>query len=231
MTPRAMAEKEKIKELLLEAEIRSRFDIPRITEADRKKRITGRDLLECFFSLRCWAPEMERWTAEGLADSHPAFFRLLQLKALFAAFGIAWDPKGFLFGSFIWEEDSKKYDVPLKAMLAAAPARSRKHLDGQSLGEHQRQLSGCFRILFEYRDRLGSPLGITDGVLEMSGMYCYAYMKAEEMNVVIRKKRAEVDRLLAGLISPEGKSFSVARLIREFGYPDVDVMGLEWDWF
>jgi len=71
---------------------------------DSIRKITARDLLYGFLELRGLTPDLSQWTEEGLADNPPRLFRLRRLRAVFRAFGIAWEPASFIEGKFIVPE-------------------------------------------------------------------------------------------------------------------------------
>jgi hypothetical protein len=59
----------------------------------------------------------------------------------------------------------------------------------------------------------------------------HAHRKAGELNRVIRENVAIIDDVLVELISPEGATFSVEQLARDYGYPDVDLFEVDSDWW
>jgi hypothetical protein len=190
----------------------------------QEAQVTSRDLLQAFLDLRRLAPELDTWTEERLADNPPRLARLQQLVALFRAFGIPWDPVAFVDGTFIRPEDPR-YDAILSRLKAEA-------VDGEKLEDRRarRQLPRFFSILFDYRTRLDDVLSFNSGVIEASGLYLLAHRKADMQNQIIRNNLAAIEDTLTELISPAGAAFPRERLVREFGYPDVDVTDLDLDW-
>jgi hypothetical protein len=49
------------------------------------------------------------------------------------------------------------------------------------------------------------------------------------INEKIERIMAPVDEMLATLISPNGKTFTIGELIDGYGYPDEDIESLQWD--
>lgn len=187
------------------------------------RQITARSLLLGFLELRRYSPEFADWTVERLSGNPPRLFRLRQLVAMFRAFGLPWDPQSFTKGKFI-EPEHPRY-APLLAKLAEEmPNRSHRW-------RTDRQLPHFFEILFDYRTRVDDVLSFSSGVLEASGLYLHAYHKAGELNRVIRDNVAIVEETLVALVSPEGASFSVEQLARDFEYPDVDLFEIDADWW
>ena len=103
--------------------------------------------------------------------------------------------------------------------------KARRH----GLGAQGSQLPDCFKILLEYRDRVEDVLSFSSGVLEASGLYLFAHRKAGELNQIIQQNVGMIEDLLIAFISPEAKEFSVAQLVRDYGYPDVDLCEIDLD--
>src|SRR5882724_10773964 len=72
--------------------------------------ISARDLLLLFLELRGLLPDLDEWSEEKVAAYPPGLVRLKQLRSLFDAFGIEWDPQSFLRGEFI-DGDDQRYRV------------------------------------------------------------------------------------------------------------------------
>ena len=184
--------------------------------------ITARSLLLGYLELRRLSPELTDWTEERLSGNPPRLVRLRRLAAMFRAFGLPWDPPGFAEGNFIQPEDPR-----YAGALARLAARMPRGAPGRAAAHH---LPDFFAILFDYRTRVDSVLSFSSGVLEAGGLYLSAYRTAEELNQVIRDHVAIVDDILVALVSPEGASFSVEALARDYGYPDVDLLAIDVEW-
>lgn len=64
-----------------------------------------------------------------------------------------------------------------------------------------------------------------------SGLFAYAHCKANELNEIVRHNLPIIDDLLARLISPEERIFTVEELARKFRFPDVDLSEIDSDWW
>jgi hypothetical protein len=187
--------------------------------------VTARNLIHRFLELRRLSPDLADWTEERLAENPPRLFRLRQLVALFAAFGIKWDLSAFVEGKFI-DPESPRYGGLLDKMDVAMPEAS-KH----GFGAQPDQLPDCFEILLRYRERVADVLSFSSGVLTASGLYLYAHRKTGELNRIIHENVGIIDDLLVTFISPESKEFTVEQLARDYGYPDVDLFEIDADWW
>ena len=72
-----------------------------MTDNRHSTSLSGVDLLRQIVDLRDYSPDLESWSEEGFGANQPRLYRLRRLQALFAAYGIDWDPAGFAKGAFI----------------------------------------------------------------------------------------------------------------------------------
>jgi hypothetical protein len=183
------------------------------------------DLLNLFIQLRGFRPDMSDWSEDRFTDRLSVLYRLQQFRALFRASEIDCDPSEFARGNFI-KADDPRYE--------AAIDRMNSELE-QMIASNNKcrpdQLRQGLEILLDDRERLERVLSFSSGVLTASGLYFYAYKTIEELNQSIRSRAAIVDDVLAALISPEGKTFAVEFLAREYRYPDVDLFEIDSEWW
>jgi hypothetical protein len=185
--------------------------------------ITAHSLLYRFLELRSLTPELGHWTEERLSGNPPRLLRLRQLTALFRAFGIPWDPPSFVEGKFI-DPEQPRYAALLLKLVTEMTEGSDRWVAAHQLPEY-------FAILYDYRERVDKVLSFSSGLLEASGLYLHAHLKAGELNQVIRDNVAIIDDSLAALISPEGTAISIEQLVRDYRYPNVDLDEIDLAWF
>lgn len=183
--------------------------------------LTARTLLLRFLELEGLTPKLSDWNERTLAFNLPRLVRLQQLQALFRAFQIPWNPPAFTRGEFI-QPESRKYDVPFSQLAEKMP-------EGRSgpFAAERRQLPNFFAILFDYRRRVNRLLMYGSGVLAASGLNMLAYRRALDLNDVIGQNIGIIDDLLVALISPDGATFSVDQLVRDYGYSEEDLDDLD----
>jgi hypothetical protein len=186
------------------------------------QQITAHSLLVGFLELRGFSPKLADWTEERLSVNPPRLIRLRRLIAMFRAFGLPWDPESFTKGEFI-DPKHPRYKTLMAKLVDEMPERARERASDYQLPEF-------FAILLDYRIRVDDVLSFSSGVLEASGLFSHALRKMQELNRVIRDNVAGIDDTLAALINPEGLSFSVGQLTRDYGYPDVDLFEIDLDW-
>ena len=192
---------------------------------ENNKTNTANDLLAGFLDLRGFTPEYDNWTEELLSGNPPRLIRLRQLVALFQAFGIPWGPQPFVEGKFI-QPEHPRYDLLLSKLSVEFPEEM-----NHSAWTDDVRLPRFFATLFDYRMRVEAVLSFSDCILTASGLLKLAYDKICELNRVIQENISDIDDTLAVLISPETAVFSIEQLVRDYGYPDVDLSDIEVDWW
>ena len=185
---------------------------------------TARHLLRLFLEFWCMSPDMTLWKEAKLADNLPRLVRLRQLMALFRAFKIDWNPAAFVQGKFI-DGRSSRHQAFMDSALA-----SMRPIDVGGIDAERRMLPVCFKLLFEYRARMESALSFSRSLQEGCGLYLFACRKADEMNGIILQNIGIIEDCLAALISPERREFALVDLVRDHGYPAVDLSEIDADW-
>ncbi len=196
----------------------------------KQSKYSALDLLRQYLELCRYTPDHRDWTERALEKNPPRLIRLQRLKAMFHAFGIPFDPQSFREGGFIdWKDPV--YEVFLER------ARSqflREEAEGRLSGTIELTafyLKPVFESLLEYRIALDESLHFNSGVSAAGDLFYFELLKINEMNRVIRSRLAIIEDLLVELISPTRQTFSHKRLVKEHGYPDVDLDEIDLDWF
>jgi len=192
-----------------------------------KKTITARDLLHTFMELRLLTPNLKQWTQRRLKDNPPRLLRLQRLQAMFAAFGIPFDPAAFIQGKFI-NVDHPGYEGILKEAIETL-----KQIPGVTHPKVSRgNLPYAFEILFQYRERVEQVLSFLSGTGGVtSDLFTYVHRKIACLNKIIRDHLNIIDDILTTLISPQGQTFTEEELSRLYGYPIVDLWDIDALWF
>ena len=185
--------------------------------------VTARDLLHLYLELRSMSPEVVEWSEERLADNPPRLVRLRQLTALFRAFGIPWSMSSFRDGSFI--KQGQDHEALLQRAASEMPAELQERH-----GPSAEQLPMAFSILLRYREEVGRTLSSSTGT-EASAFYFWALRRIGQLNETIRQGVQPIDEILAELISPDGKYFTLNALVQDFGYPQDDLDQIDDDWW
>jgi len=180
--------------------------------------MTACNLLHCYLEFDGLIPDIKDRTEEKLSDNPPLFYRLQQLNALFHAFEID-GIVSFQSGRFLEQENS------LRNAKATAMISDRKILSDES-----NDLYFCFVHLMNYRAEIEKVLGFGSGSYHIGPKLVWnTFQKIWQFNGSLKKDIQVIDNIIVAFISPEEKSFSVEDLIRDYGYPDVNISQLDMD--
>jgi len=188
---------------------------------DRTKPVTALTLLDAFDEYCPGNPRTCAWDEDGLQKSPVALCRLRQLKALFAAFDLPLEPEDFIKGRFICDR-AERYGPLIERLRPTMRPDFAKRASPQNLDT-------VFETLRSFR------CGMAKGRQSFGIFLCYSGVVAHVMEDVISPINREVERvlepvdaLLAELIAPDGRTFTIGDLIDRYGYPDEDADELEW---
>jgi hypothetical protein len=179
--------------------------------------ITAHELLHAFLEMHGLAPNLSDWTEEGLAWNPPRHIRLRRLKAMFLAFGIAWDPMGFTEGRCV--------DTVLAFDSIKNQAKAELGIPLQDMTAHH------LRFFFVSFADTARPLRqyCPAGWTKRTGFFLLACKKIADVQQAIQTKIDPIDSLLAEMIDPRKQSFTVEQLIQDYGYPIDDLHKIDCD--
>ncbi len=181
--------------------------------------ITAHDLLKAFLNLHGLSPNLSDWTEDELAWNPPRLIRLMRLKAMFLAFGIEWDPVAFTEGKCV--------DTVLASDSIRNQAKAELGIPVQDLTVNQ--LRFLFLILYQHRKCVAAVL--SSGPDEAGGVFLLACKRIFDIQQAIQTKIAPIDDLLAEMIDPRKRSFTINQLIQDYEYPADDLHQIECDWY
>jgi hypothetical protein len=186
---------------------------------DPRKPVTAITLIDCF--EECCPSDAGKglWDEADTRHTRSSLCRLRQLKSLFRAFEIRFDPLRFEQGWFILEKRTM-YDAMiarLTSQLPAAPSRPPRVRDlwrlFPVLRTYRRDVEAARH---SYRMHKQFPPFVDLVVRE-------AIIPASQL---ISVATSPVSGLLAELIAPDGRKFLLEDLIRDHGYPTEDYLEL-----
>lgn len=181
--------------------------------------ITACNLLHCYLEFQILVPEIEDWVEGHLIDNPPRLYRLKQLNAMLRAFEID-DLYSFKEGRFIEHENSHKY-AQAHTLVS----------DGKISSTNSNDLTQCFLTLMQYRQEVENVLCFGSGAYHINPeLLSNTYRKIWQLSWQIKENIVGIDTIIATIINPEEKSFSVEILVRDYGFPDVDITQLDLDW-
>lgn len=193
---------------------------PTITAFKFESRIiTAYNLLHCYLELDGLVLGIENCTEENLSANPPRLFRFKQLAAMLRAFEID-DLSSFRLGHFIEEGNRLRYEQAI-AMIS----------DGKLSIDRNNDLRQCFLTLMTHRKEMENALCFGCGAYHIgSKLLRNTYEKIWQFIWTIKENIVVIDKIIVAIISPEGKSFSVEELVRDYGFPDVDITKFDMDY-
>jgi hypothetical protein len=187
--------------------------------------ITAHDLMIRFLELRAMTPNYDDWTEEMLTDNPPRLIRLRQLTAMFQAFGIPWGPQSFTHGMFIQPDLHRYY-----SLLSKLSTELKEGFTPLDWTDHM-MVRRFFETLFYYRIHVESVLSYSESIWSASGLFRVAYDKICELSRIVENNISNINDILVAMISPEMAAFPIEQIVRDYGYPDVNLCEIDRDWW
>lgn len=201
--------------------------------------LNGSHLLEKVFEFIAMTPDEKDWDVAKLKTNKPRQVRLQQIEAMLVAFGLyERKSKGFfgtasslrtgiqsiLSGDFISNLDD--------ATIVVIDDYVTKQLndpffDNKITGGQMRFI---YQYLIKYRKQVYTLHTFNSGWLEASGKLTqYSIGLTNSITANLEGKTEELDYLLELIINPNVYTFTEQELIEKYGYPDVDLLGIDFD--
>ena len=189
---------------------------------DRNKLVTALTLLEAFDAYCPDSALKRKWNEDELQNALVALCRLRQLKAMLAAFDIPFEPDEFIGGLFVTRQRNR-YTAMLERLCSAMRPDFAKWASPGSLDV-------VFRTLRSYRLGMARGRQSTGIFLSYSGILAHVMEDViSPINEQVKRVMEPIDSLVAELIAPDGRTFTIGELIDRYGYPDDHADELEWN--
>jgi hypothetical protein len=184
------------------------------------KRYTARDFLQLYYWFTRMVPDHHLWYASALKDRPYQQTHLLKLEALMRAFDIGTDLNLHFRHRAFLETHHDALQQCLREELEQT-ANGRRLLE--SFGYFRKQdVKMLFRQLFDFYLLLKKVKGYNGGWLEAGSLGLqYSFLLTNKIiNSLDSKAIEELERGLARLIDPQGRSYFRQELIDRFDFPD-----------
>jgi len=192
---------------------------PRLTAFDTESRtITACYLLNCFLEFAVLVPDTADWIEERLAANPPRLYRLKQLNSMLHAFHLG-DLSSFESGGFIEHDNGPRYAKALELISKGAISFDRSN-----------ELVGCFNILMRFRQEVEDVLSFGSGAYHIGlRLQWNTYCRIWNFIWIMKEEVKSLDSIIVAIISPEEKSFTIDELVRDHGFPDVNITEIDLD--
>ncbi|MBF9222551.1 hypothetical protein [Hymenobacter ruricola] len=187
-------------------------------------------VLDAYFELRSFAGDaIELWSERAFKKNPPRLYRYQRLQALLRAFDLPLALRELENGTFLFGRAPHLYQfiqnelmlLHQQGVLASAP--------GPAAGLHYRMLyQKLFRLLHEQYQLQQ----FNSGWLEASSAEAqYVILVARRfINSYDHALLAAVRQTVCRLLDPSARRFSRQELITHFGFPDVDLDEVDFEW-
>ncbi len=189
---------------------------------DRDRIVTATTLLDAYDKYVAERPRGCQWGEEEVAEHPVALCRLRQLKAILRAFGIDGGPENFAAGKFL---DGRENEY--EALVESVRPLMRPTFAKRATPHDVRMV---FRTLRTYRQAMRAARHSYGCFLSCSGFVAHAVDDViGPINEELVRLLEPVDSLLAAIVAPDGRTFTIGELIDTYGYVDADADEMAWE--
>jgi len=184
------------------------------------KRYTARDFLQLYHAFLRMVPDRQRWQLTALEDRPYQRLHLLKLQALMRAFDIGTDLNlHFRRGVFL-ETHYEAIQQWLSEELEQTAAGRRLLESFGYFRKHDVKM--LFRQLFDFYLQVQMVKSYNNGWLEAGSLGLqYSFLLTNQLIDRLDPEAAEeLERVLARLIDPRGRSYLRTELVDRFDFPD-----------
>jgi hypothetical protein len=181
------------------------------------------DFLNWYLDAFLLVPDPKKWNEELWRENPPRFYRFLRMYALAQGLGLECPLHEVAAGKFIRGPLSTYRNAWDKLVnLSGFPL---------PLAEFSNLCPGvAFSKLFQFRVAFERVLKFNSGVYECGGTFKCVYLATERMLRQLKPQTIPLDETLCEFIAPHNPQLSKALLVEKYGFPDVDVEGIDANW-
>ncbi len=195
--------------------------------------LSGITLIDQLLEFVELTPDEDEWTLEALQDNEPRLVRLQQLDVLlkvmmpdiYNANDLKSNLRSVLNGDFLLNRSTQQYEALFLQMEATLTAL---HYDSAYKEEWSvYALHHNYEKVLQYREQLHKLLAFNSGIMEISYPYLYSVVVTKAITKKIEGH--QLDQFLSSVIDPLNRTFTREELIKEHGYPDVNLYEIDSD--
>ena len=194
-----------------------------------------KDFLDKFFEFKRMVPNANAWNTNALRYNEPRYYRLKQLEALMRAFDIGDDlahdfqNRNFLKNRSIKDLDPIMDDIKKYAINDEFEEKRLESETGRL--KHPGQFEMLIQSFMNFSEEMRRVLSFNSGWLETGGITSrYSIYKTQKLldNIDLTELE-EIESLLGKLLDPKNRVFTQSELIKDYGFPDVDLEAIDMD--
>ena len=188
-----------------------------------------KQLLDTFLDLYTYDTKIQEWSFEKYENNPSRYYRLQMITALMKALDINCSYYDFTEGRFISKVQFSKWKEFKESILdqldAKAYARSLKD------NSHPFDIQSIFRTFMEYRLYSEKVLGIFDGMYLANDEFRAFANILNTSNSHLKQDLKNIEHVLHFCINPTRITYTKEELIKQFGFPEVDLRQIDIDSF
>ncbi len=194
-----------------------------------------KDFLDKFYEFKAMVPNHNEWNAKSLKYNKPRFYLLKELESLMRAFEIGNDllhdfqNRKFLEKRSIEDfrpiiDDIEKYATRTKF------EKERRESEVENWTDVN-QFEMLIQSFMRFSEEMRSILSFNSGWLSASSVVSrYSIYKTQKiLDHFDLRELDEIESLLCNLLDPNDTVFTKSELVKNFGFPDVDLPSINMD--
>lgn len=199
----------------------------------QQNQITAYEFLEKYLEFKTLVPNWTDLNSAQLNTNEPRILRLKQLNSLVAAFGLGTDlQQDFESGRFLENRDEQDFEPILmdieKYSLGTELESGRfNEIEREKLKEFGFKL--IFQETLRFLLTINNTLNFNSGWIQTGTISSrYLIHKTNSLlKTIDQEKLKEIKLLICKMIDPKDRHFTLAELVTDFDYPDVDLEAID----
>jgi hypothetical protein len=191
------------------------------------------EFLPLYFEFKAMIPDISQWNEKSLKDNPPRYYRFLQLKSLLKAFGLQIELTEFESGNFISCKDISEYKFVLNE-LCKFNKSDKSGFKSENPNEiNIPEIEQIYTRFLQLLESVFIVKSFNSGLIEASSVsarFTYKTSKLFIEELYNLKRLMKIEQIIADIIDPERKKFSIAELKVQYNFPNVDLLDIDIDW-
>ena len=191
----------------------------------------AKTLIRDFIELNTLSRDYKAWTHEKLNLNPPRYYRLLRMEACLRALGISfksWDH--FSKGVLIY--DAKHENLQKRIFEKVKENVQEKYKEiFETMSYLEFDCEYYFFMFLSMRKSFFEFNTLQSCVLSTSDSYCMPLILLDDIIVGFEDYIHHLEILLAYFLNPEMTEIPLDLMVSEFGFPNVDLEKIDWEWY
>jgi hypothetical protein len=184
-----------------------------------------KQLLDTFLDLYTYDTKIQEWSFEKYENNPSRYYRLQMIKALMKALDINCSYYDFKNGRFIDRAQFDKWKEFKESIIDLLDVKAyERSLHDKS---HPFDIQSIFRTFMQYRLYSEKVIGIFDGIYLANDEFRAFANMLNTSNSHLKQELKNIEHVLHFCINPTGITYTQEELIKQFGFPEVDLGAID----